>query len=412
MFSFHTTASIEERKEELEIDKAEFIEYTKQVLKLESIHKITHINNQPYLVSLRVIQSSKHPITNEIYHLTTSNQTFNSIGNNVHLPNQNTASLLANLQQQTIATSGLQTLNTCKQSLENLQNLERITEKEKDACPKLLFTCSNINDEFYEIELGFDELSEHKRKISLNYLSWANYLNHLHYGLFIYKLKEDEDEEENEDSIVLQFDEENRESKDVLQLLVYAPLKSVHSSNNNESTNGNNNNEDESNSQSSSNSNNSKASASLEKNTSTHPSIRLKFSFELYAVRDISDFTSKLQTLVFDLALYNATLYETRVLRDRKVIGELRKELQETKKKLRNAQDRLILYNPSSSNITGNAGSNVNGEQGYQSGSSSDQDNQNKKSNKNAATKRKAAPRSLLNPNQKRITGKKGAKIQ
>jgi len=399
--------------EEAEVDKMEFIEYTKQLSKLESIHKITHINQIPYLVSLRVIRPCRNSITNDTYNLTTSNQTFSNQHQNdhntgakfafpqvtgIHLPNQSTVSLLAALQHSlaggahSASIVGQQTMPTM--TLDYLQNLDKITDKHKENGLKLLLTCTNINDEYYEAELGFDELQEHRKKISMSHISWANYLNYLHYGLFIYRcsnkstnvvglgkaVSDNDDDEMSETSISLQFDEENRDSKDVIQLVIYSPLKVLN--------------------QASSDSNEDDQNATTTDKNSL--SIRLKFLFELYAVRHISDFTNKLQQLVFDLALYNSTLYETRVLQDSKTISELRRELNETRQKLRQSQDRLILYQPNA-NVT--PSSTLDGE--YNSGSSSDQE----KKSKNNAPKRNA-PKSLINPNQKRRTQAKGAKIQ
>jgi hypothetical protein len=115
--------------------------------------------------------------------------------------------------------------------------------------------------------------------MSMDRLTWVDYLKHMHRGLFLYFIQPNESQQDEENEHVrIEFDEENAESKDLLKLTIMSPLLET---------------EDPSN---------------------DGPQVRLKYSFQLYAVRDPSDFNDKLQTLVFDIGTYSANLYRTRVL--------------------------------------------------------------------------------------------------
>ncbi|EFC46403.1 predicted protein [Naegleria gruberi] len=410
--------------EEHEVDKLDFIDYITQLSKLESTHKIVYLDRVPFVVSMRVIRPFRNAITSEEHCVTTSNHCAllnhpqKQQANHPHdhqLPNQTTISLLNNFagapseqyyaggdisNSCVLATDGGRANNgaasvvgSFTQSLANdvqqLKNLDRLNDRIKQQALRLLLTCTNGGDEYYEADLGFDDLQQHRKKISMNHISWANYLQYLRNGLFIYKRGEKSVgmDDPSESDIVLQFDEENKESKDVLQLVIYSPLKSIPQSSSSD--------QQQDNSQHSSSSNTAGSSALL--------NIRLKFLFELYAIRHISDFTQKLQQLLLDLVCHGNALSEIRALKDAKLISDLRNELQETRQKLRQAQDRLILYQPSTTSGAHDLGGL--GAAADDGSSSSDQER------KNSAPKRKA-PKSLLNPNQKKRGQAKGAKIQ
>nr|CAG4713321.1 unnamed protein product [Naegleria fowleri] len=459
--SSSSASSLDE--EEREVERQEFVQFLTNMSQLESTHKIVHLNRVPFVVSMRVIRPILNAITSDIHHITTSNHTLTLNGMDQHniALNQNTMSLLDGMvqqQQQHLYLSSIvvgtafdssSSLNHQNQGgmnhpsgsmgpgsldpsqwqqslLAPLHSNASLTREHKEQSLRLLFSCTNGSDEYYECDLGFEELQEHRRKISMNHLSWSNYLKYLRNGLFYFgsssmeRLQQEtlmsgqnvhnnttigissnssnnhglsSADDPTLSHVSLQFDEENKESKDILQLVIYSPLQQQsmmsvsHPKSSSSST---------TTTLPPSSETGQKAGSSSLTSTTNSPSIRLKFLFELYAVRHVVDFTQKVQQLLFDLVSYNSSLSEVRLLKDAKLISDLRRELQETKQKLRQAQDRLILYQPG-----GDVGS------GYNSGSS-DSDHEKKSS---TAAKRKA-PKSLINPNQKRVTQSRGAKIQ
>ncbi|KAG2370799.1 hypothetical protein C9374_005996 [Naegleria lovaniensis] len=449
-----SSSSLDE--EEREVERLEFVQFLTNMSQLESTHKIVQLNRVPFVVSMRVIRPTRNAITSDIHHVTTSNHTLTLNGMDQAL-NQNTMSLLDAMaqhqQQQHLylasvaggSFSSLMSLNMQNQGVANqygggglsinsldvpsqLQSLmaphQHLTREHKEQSLRLLLSCTNGSDEYYECDLGFEELQEHRKKISMNHLSWSNYLKYLRNGLFYFgsSLIEKQNTETGVNTnattggtmalsssddptlshVSLQFDEENKESKDVIQLIIYSPLNQMTKTTaiNPQATSSSETGEGTLSGQ--------KASASSS-NPPLSASIRLKFLFELYAIRHVVDFTQKVQQLLFDLVSYNSSLSEVRLLKDAKLISDLRRELQETKQKLRQAQDRLILYQPGGGAMTSSTSGGVSGDvgSGYNSGGSSNSDHE----KKTATTKRKA-PKSLINPNQKRVTQTRGAKIQ
>ncbi len=191
--------------------------------------------------------------------------------------------------------------------------------------------------------------------MNMDKLTWSDYLKHMHRGLFLYFISQ----EETDEFLRIEFDQENAESKDLLQLTILSPL--------------------------------------LQDETQG-PQIRLKYSFTLYAVRDPTDYNDKLQSLVFDIGTYSANLYRTRVLEDKETIAQLKRELREKSEHLQDAQDQLSLFRPAPINddpISLQKQTN----------------NEEEKRKEQKGVKRKA-PKSLLNPAQKRRAGGGGARIQ
>lgn len=154
-------------------------------------------------------------------------------------------------------------------------------------------------------------------------MTWESYLKHLKDGLH------------KADDIQTRFTDE---SKDLLQLTINCPINS---------------------------------------------SIKLKYKFELVAVRD--EMPTKLAALVFDLAHYTDLLFIKRTSQDEKEIEKLKAELEEVKGKLALAEQRA----------------------GNQSSEELFISSQKPKSK---TLKKRKAPKSLLNPAQKRRKAK-GAKI-
>ena len=192
--------------------------------------------------------------------------------------------------------------------------------------------------------------------MSLDRLNWKTYLEQIHYGIFMYDAVPSVSDEDQ--SVRVQYEDETR---DLLKLTVLAPL-------------------------------------------SLSSAVKLKYEFELCAVRAQSHFSERLQSLVFDQTVYSTNLYRKRVEEDQKTIRQLEKELNETRQRLMSTEDRLALfqngnYQPS------NMGSDM------LIGDSSDLNRQptTPKVNK---LKRKA-PVSLINPAQKERRGViGGAKIK
>lgn len=115
--------------------------------------------------------------------------------------------------------------------------------------------------------------------MNMDQLTWSNYLNHMHRGLFLYFMQSEEDQQQDSEHVRVEFDEENAESKDLLKMTIMSPLI-----------------------------------VSDNSSSSDEPQIRLKYIFQLYAVRDANDFSDKLQSLVFDMATYSENLYRARVM--------------------------------------------------------------------------------------------------
>ena len=164
-------SSQEVEDEELYNDRKDLNEYIKFVIRLESIFRALRSppsyiipptkqrknTNSPWLVSLRVVTPLLHPISHEQITVTTSNQTTNS--QNEEKPSNtnraaNTLSLLANLPSHATI-SGTQIQQTIHQSLYNASTSGIV---DKRMVPRLLFTCTNISDEFYEAELTYEGL--------------------------------------------------------------------------------------------------------------------------------------------------------------------------------------------------------------------------------------------------------------
>jgi hypothetical protein len=379
----------EDEQNDTIVQDKEFREYIANVAALESIHKIVHVQHytsskkkkqekrktktKPYLLSLRVVTPAKHPVSSATTLITTSNQTFSNSGQSARTlgsssiplapyqkPSLNTVSLLAGF------TSNLSlTFHDIIREGENLNN--------KEMAPRILLTYTNVRDEFYESELTYDELSMHRKDMNMDKLTWSDYLKHMHRGLFLYYIKPDENETNDEEQVRIEFDEENDDSKDLIKVTITSPLLD-----------------------------------SGDFLSSDRPQIRLKYAFQLYAVRDPNDFSDKLQSLVFDMAMYSTNLYRTRVIEDKKTIDDLRKQLREKSEQLQDANDRLSLFQPSGYNddpIAAKKQQNVHTEIG------GDHDSDSSKKSKTILTKRKA-PKSLLNPAQKRRAGGGGARIQ
>lgn len=152
-------------------------------------------------------------------------------------------------------------------------------------------------------------------------MTWDSYLKHLRDGL-------------HQADVEAKFTDE---SKDLLQLTVHCPINS---------------------------------------------SVKLKYKFELVAVRD--EMPLKLAALVFDLAHYTDLLFLKRTNQDEKEIEKLKKELEDVKGKLTLAEQRL--------------------------GSQAGEELIVAQKPKTKILKKRKAPKSLLNPAQKRIKAK-GAKI-
>lgn len=75
-------------------------------------------------------------------------------------------------------------------------------------------------------------------------------------------------------------------------------------------------------------------------------SIKLKYTFELAAIRDSQEYMDKTSHLAFDLASYAAQLYAQRI-QDKQLFEQVQKELAETKQKLATTEERLsLLENP------------------------------------------------------------------
>ncbi|KAL0479018.1 hypothetical protein AKO1_007951 [Acrasis kona] len=354
-------------------DEQDFKQYLSCINTLESIHKVVQVQHKvnsrknktktkPYLLSLRVVTPVKHPVSSETALLTTSNQTFSDGRPTApHKSAANTVSLLAGITTNMHQLSGTLTYNEVVR--------EGANSNKRDMAPRILLTYSNIKDELYECELPFDELSAHRKEMNLDKLTWNDYLKHLHKGLFLYFIQSEDNQEE--EHVRIEFDDENAESLDLLNVTIMSPL--------------------------------------IGPQDSSEPKIRLKYTFQLYAVRDATDYTNKIQTLVFDIATYSSNLYRTRVIDDKNTIEDLKRQLHEKKDQLQDANDRLSLYQP---NANYNDDINKNNDFDVGVGGFIDDQQDDVQNAKKTSTLKRKAPKSLLNPAHKRRTTGKGAKIQ
>jgi hypothetical protein len=347
-------------------DKKDISEYMRYIIRLESIfrtlrspptfivppQKLKPSKPSPWIVSMRVITPLLHPISQEQISVTTSNHTSsNESGDNEKVIANNTLSLLANLPSH-MTMSGTQIQQTIQQSLFS-GNLD------KRMIPRLLFTCTNVNNELYEAELAYEDLINHRNQMAFDKLNWKTYLEQIHYGIFTYDTTTADEE-----SVRVQYEDETR---DLLKLTLLSPL------------------------------------------TPSSP-LKLKYEFELCAVRSQSQFLERIQSIVYDQTVYSTQLYRKRIQEDQKTIQQLEKELKETRSRLLASEDRLALFqsgNTNYSNAFGGSSNDVLDDITSKVNVTASNNNNNK--NK---LKRKA-PMSLINPNQKkRKAGISGARIK
>jgi hypothetical protein len=372
--------------------KKEHAEYMKEVVKLESIYCLlgsmptfssngTEVKSKrkhaPWVLAMRVVTPLLHPISQELITMvTSSNCSLNSADEkrtkSVGAPTSvDTLSLLANLPAH-MGHSFQLTLDKAAKG----QHIER------RRTPRILFTCTNAVDELYETELSFEDLLKSKYQMEIDNLSWENYLKQMHKAIFSYSCRED-----NNNNIILSSEQPNNyddrdmvhvqyedESCDLLKLSLFSTCSIDNCSNN----------------------------------------LRLKYEFELCAVRDPSQFDEKLQALVIDQTIYSTNLYRKRMLEDIVYIKNLEADLANVKRKLAVSEDKLTLFQ-SNYQLNVAIGSMVVGDDNIISIGNSDSSKENNGSslvNGNKQNKRKP-PKNLLNPGyKKRKTIVEGVKIK
>lgn len=128
-------------------------------------------------------------------------------------------------------------------------------------------------------------------------------------------------------------------------------------------------------------------------------SIKLKYTFELAAIRDAQEYMEKTCNLVFDLAAYTSQLY-AKHQQEKQHVEQLQKEVIEVKSKLSIAEERLVLLEHPASTTAHLIDGGMNDDDAH--------------ANKNASNKRgmKRKAGALIHPAEKRQKRTKGAQIK
>ena len=376
--------------------KREMTEYIRTVISLETIFKTyrgqpTYLappknssstkSHVPWIISMRIITPVIHPISKETMAITTSNCNLSSElfvnkkngGSSLLRENKevssvqiDTLSLLANLPSHMSTVSGTHITSTIKQTFERGITGGSI---QKNIVPRLLIVCTNVLDELYELEATFEDLLRLKTCMGMSHLSWETYLKQIHYALHIYcnDQLENVDEEDCHRSVSIAYEDD---SKDLMKLTLVSPLRSSN-------TDGG----------------------------SSDSMIKLKYEFELCAIRCETQYSEKMVSFVYDQTQFSSELCKKR-LHDQKRIQDMSREIMELKQKLLLTEDRLALFSNHPCNhhhamTSLNSNHQIHLEEGNKENSSESNDAANKQA------KRKP-PKNLLNPAMKKRKAQAG----